>query len=388
VNEDLYGPGIDNGDDNGGGDEGALFADLGHFETGAIPVEATVKQGRTIRRRRRVIGSGALAVAAALSIGVPVAVAGGGGSGYSTASGGPDGVYAAGNTAGRVTVNPTILTHGKGQFSGTVDGKKWSIGFDNKNCYYIEWACGSDNQGPNAKYAALGVNASAGEPVDYTLFLQKQVATVNVTLADGEVLHFEAVPVAKTPVVLFALPPGLGVAKIEVFDARGAEIGFSTPFSIKGSFSVEGRWYKPGEKPPPAAGPVELVRGKFGTQDVVLTAYTGPSGPCIVSDLAATVNADCTHARPITGSHGPDGGSTSQEVSSSGKATTVESGLVAPEVARLRLDYADGTTSPIDIKSLGGYRFYAFVLSGDKPTKGVTAFDAAGKPLPVQTNGG
>lgn len=386
MNDEQYAPGIDGID---GSDQGAVFADLGHFETGAIPVEATLKQGRTIRRRRRVIGGGALAVAAALSIGVPVAVAGGGGSGYSTASGGPDGVYAAGNTAGRVTVNPTILTHGKGQFSGTVDGKKWSIGFDNKNCYYIEWACGFDNQGPDAKYAALTVNASAGEPVNYTLFLQKQVATVNVTLADGEVLHFEAVPVAKTPVALFALPPGLGVAKIEVFDARGAEIAFSTPFSSKGGFSVEGRWYKPGEKPPPAAGPVELARGKFGAADVVITAYTGPSGPCIVSDMAATVSADCTHARPITGSeHASTGGGTSEEVSSSGKAAMAESGLVAPEVARLQLDYADGTTSPIDIKSLGGYRFFAYVLSGDKPTKGVTAFDAAGRPLPVQTNGG
>ncbi|MEY9926892.1 hypothetical protein ABH926_001517 [Catenulispora sp. GP43] len=383
MNDEQYGPDTDGGDSSG---EEALFADLGRFEVGTIPVDATLKQGRTIRRRRRVVGGGALAIAAALSIGVPVAVAGGG-SGYSSASGGPDGVYAATSTPGRVTVNPTILTHGKGQFSGTIDGKKWSIGFDNKNCYYIEWTCGFDNQGPDVKYAALTVNASAGEPDNYTLFLQKQVATVNVTLADGEVLHFEAVPVAKTPVALFALPPGLGVAKIEVFDARGAEIAFSSPFSIKGSFSVEGRWYKPGETPPPAAGPVELTRGKFGADNMVITAYTGPSGPCIVTDMAASLNADCTHATPITGSMRSEIGS-SQEVSSSGKAAMAASGLVAPQVARLQLDYADGTSSPIDIKSLGGYRFFAYVLSGDKQTTGVTAFDAAGKPLPVQTNGG
>ena len=380
-----YGPGTDDG---GGGDgDAALFADLGHFETGAIPVDATVKQGKTIRRRRRVAGGGALAIAAALSIGVPVAVAGGGGSGYDAANGGPDGVYAAGSTGGRVTVNPTTLTHGKGQFSGTVDGKKWSIGFDNKNCYYIVWACGSDNQGPDSKYATLALNTSPGNPDNYTLFLQKQVATVILTLGDGEVLHFEAVPVAKTPVVLFALPPGLGVGKIEVFDARGAEIAFSTPFSAKGLASVDGRWYKPGEKPPPAAGPVDLVRGKYGSSNVVVTAYTGPSGPCIVTDLAASLSADCIHATPISGSMRDVSGS-SQGVRSSGEVASVTSGLVGPKVARLQLDYADGTTSPIDIKSLGGYRFFAYVVSGGKPTTGVTAFDAGGKALPVQTNGG
>jgi len=386
VNGGQSGPDIDEGygDDSG---EGALFADLGRFETGAVPVDATVRQGRAIRRRRRTIGGGALAVATALSIGVPVAVAGGGGSGYAAGSG-PDGVYAAGATGGRVTVNPTTLTHGKGQFSGTVDGKRWSVGFDNKNCYYIHWACGFDGQGPEAEYATLALNASADDFDNYTLFLQKQVATVNLTLGDGEVLHFEAVPVAKTPVVLFALPRGLALSKIEVFDARGAEIAFSTPFTAKGAPSAEGRWYKPGEKPPPAAGPVELTRGEYGSQDVVITAYTGPSGPCIVSDLSATLNADCTHLTPITGSRRDSSGVTSQQVSSAGKVMMVMSGLVGPQIARLQLDYADGTSSPIDIKSLGGYRFFAYVLSGEKPTTGVTAFDAAGKPLPVQTNGG
>ena len=66
-----------NGTADGTGADG-MFADLGHFTTGAIPVDAVLKQGKAIRTRRRVVGGGVLAVAAALTVGVPVALAGGG----------------------------------------------------------------------------------------------------------------------------------------------------------------------------------------------------------------------------------------------------------------------------------------------------------------------
>ncbi|ACU69223.1 hypothetical protein Caci_0270 [Catenulispora acidiphila DSM 44928] len=371
MNDAYGGPDTDGEAQDGEG----LFADLGHFETGAIPVDATVRQGRAIRTRRRVIGSGMLAIAAALSIGVPVAIAGGGSSAAGAASG-PDGVYAAVSSGPRITVNPTPLVHGKGQFSGAVDGKKWSIGFDNKNCYDILWACGSQTLDPSTKYGTLGVNATVGNTDDYTLFTQRDVASVTVVLQDGEVLHLETVPVNGTPVVLFALPPGLGVSKIVLFDGNGAQLGFSAPFTIKGSFSAQGRWYKPGETPPPAAGPVELARGTMGGDQIVMTAYTGPSGPCIVSVLGSTSNADCIHTGTITGS----------SIDRNGGVGEAASGLVAPNIARLQLDFADGTNVPVPVKSLGGYRFFAYIVPSGKQSTGVTAFDAAGKALPVQTN--
>lgn len=372
--------------DDSGGEE--MFEDLGRFETGAIPVDAVMKQGRAIRNRRRAFGGSALAVAAALSIGVPVALAGGSSSGYNALSGG-SGVYGATSSGGRVTLNPVPFSKGKGQFSGAIDGKKWSVGFDNQNCYNILWACGSDSPHPQDNYATLAVNATAGQPNDYTIFMQRNVARVTVTLQNGETLRFEAVPVEKTPVVLFALPPGLGVSKIDLFDARGAEIAYSYPFSAKGSFSAAGIWYKPGEKPIKDAGSVEVFRGKFANGLAVFTAYVGPSGPCLVSDAAGNASTDCTVAkRPVTGSSPEMNFSVQESGSPGGRVEFAASGVVGPTVSRMQIDYADGTSSPIAIKSLGGYRFFAYVVPKDKDVTGVTAFDTAGKPLPVEKNAG
>lgn len=96
-----------------------MFADLGHFPTGAIPVDAVLKQGRAIRTRRRVVGGGMLAAAAALTIGVPVAIAGGNG----------DAAPAAGHaiTVDRPTKN--VAQDVTFTFTGSLDGAKWSRTF-------------------------------------------------------------------------------------------------------------------------------------------------------------------------------------------------------------------------------------------------------------------
>lgn len=380
----------------GAGTDGAdgaadLFADLGDFETGVIPVDAVLKQGRAIRVRRRVAGSGALAVAAALSIGVPVAIAGGGSPAVDAASGaGPNGVYAASSTGGRVTVNPTPFTDGKGHFSGTVDGKKWSVDFDNKNCYYIVWSCGFSDLYPWDKDASLAFNSSwglQGQPDDYTLFLRRNVARATITLQDGEVLRLEAVPTAKVSVVLFALPYGLGVSKIELFDAQGAEIAYSFPFNIKGSASTAAQWYKPDQKPPTNSGSVELVRSAASPGGpATITAVVGASGPCVVMDMGGHPNAVCNLPGPVTGSLSLKIPATENAQGARYHGAESGYGLVAPNIDHLRLDFADGTTSPVAIKSLGGYRFYAYTIPGGKALTGITAFDAKGIALPVQKN--
>ena len=387
MKDDYFG--LDVAGEVGGTDDHGedLFADLGRFETGAIPVDATVRQGRTIRRRRRVIGSGALAIAAALSIGVPVAVAGGG-AGVSATSG-PNGVYGASSTGGRVTVNPTPFSHGKGHFSGTVDGKKWSVDFDNKNCYYIEWSCGFTSLYPWDKYASLTFNSSWGQqgrPDDYTLFMNKDVARAAITLQDGEVLNLEPVPTAGVPVAMFALPSGLGINKIELFDNRGAELAYAMPFNIQGSASVAGHWYKPGEPLAKDSGSVELARGLFGPgEETVVSAYAGPAGPCLVfqegGKAAGHPTPECSETPVVTGtvSVGKDSvrGSTA-DIQYCGY------GIVGPGVDHMELDFSDGTKDPLTIKSLGGYRFYAYFVPKGKTLVELTAFDNGGKALPVQ----
>lgn len=78
-------------------------------------------------------------------------------------------------------------------------------------------------------------------------------------------------------------------------------------------------------------------------------------------------------------------------IASGGATTVLNSGydLVGSNVDRMELDFSDGTKSPVVIKSLGGYRFYAYSVPPDSVPKGktltkVTSFDSAGKPLPVQ----
>jgi hypothetical protein len=373
-------------------DAADLFADLGDFETGSIPVDAVLKQGRAIRVRRRVVGSAALAVAAALSIGVPVAIAGGGSAGIDAGSGaGPNGVYAATSSGGRATVNPTPFAGGKGQFTGTVDGKKWSVDFDNKNCFYIAWSCGFPDLYPWDKYASLAADSSwglQGQPDDYTLFLNKNVARATITLQDGEVLRLEAVPTVNNPVVLFALPFGLGVSKLELFDTRGAEIAYSMPFNIPGSASVGADWYLPGVKPSPGSGSAELARADTGPGGkTVITAYASPSGLCVVTEMAGHPGANCHMGPPVNGSVAHPVGMT---VDSSGKAQysggESVSGLVASNIDHMRLDFSDGTKSPVAIKSVEGHRFFAYIVPKGKNLTSLTAFNSAGIALPVQKN--
>ena len=382
MNDDRFEPGAGDLDVA----EREMFADLGRFENGAIPVDAVVRQGRAIRTRRRVAGGGALAIAAVLSIGVPVAVAGGGSASDSAANGGPNGVYGATSTGGRVTVNPTTLTDGRGRFSGTVDGKKWSVDFDNKNCYYIQWTCGFTSLEPWDEYASLTFNSSwglQGQPDDYTLFLNKNVARAAITLQDGEVLNLEAVPTAKVPVAMFALPFGLGVSKIELFDTHGTELAYAMPFNIKGSASVAGHWYKPGATPAKDAGSVELAHGLFGPgEETVISAYAGPAGPCVVFQEGGKAGnhplPHCSETPVVTGTMVNAVRGDTTNVQQSGY------GLLAPNVDHMELDFSDGTKSPVTIEGLGGYRFYAYFVPKGKTLTKVTAFDPAGKALPRQ----
>lgn len=243
------------------------------------------------------------------------------------------------------TVNPTPFTSGKGQFSGTVDGKKWSVAFDNVNCYYIPWSCGFTGLYPWDKYASLTGSGN------YVLFL--------------------------------ALPSGLGVSKIELFDSHDAEIAYSLPFNLKGAASAAAQWYKPGQKPPTFSGSVEIMHSD-GDPEGAVSAYVGPSGPCVVTNAGGVPIADCD---PL---FGPVAGSLdvqSPVVTSAGGAksfgATSGYGLAAPNVTRMQIDFADGTKSPVSIKSLGGYRFYVFFIPERKEATGVTAFDSSGKALPI-----
>ena len=93
--------------------------------------------------------------------------------------------------------------------------------------------------------------------------------------------------------------------------------------------------------------------------------------------------ANCAVQPALTGS------STPAAPTGRGDETGIEYmgyGVAGPKVAHLELDFSDGTKSPVPIKSLGGYRFFGYFVPEGKSLTKVTAFDAAGIPLPVQKN--
>jgi hypothetical protein len=90
---------------------------------------------------------------------------------------------------------------------------------------------------------------------------------------------------------------------------------------------------------------------------------------------------------PVNGSVAHPVGMT---VDSSGKAQysggESVSGLVASNIDHMRLDFSDGTKSPVAIKSVEGHRFFAYIVPKGKNLTSLTAFNSAGIALPVQKN--
>ena len=90
---------------------------------------------------------------------------------------------------------------------------------------------------------------------------------------------------------------------------------------------------------------------------------------------------DCVMQPVLTGS------STPPVLTGRGDMTGIQhtgEGLAGPKVDRLELDFSDGTRNPVAIKSLGGYRFFGYFVPKGKSLAKITAFDAAGVPLPVE----
>src|SRR2546423_9526347 len=214
------------------GDGDGMFADIGHFETGAIPVDAVVKRGKAIRNRRRLVGGGALAAATALTIAVPVALAGGSGEGAKP-------------TAGHAIVVERPYENAAQQiaFAGSIDGKAWSR-------TYVSHCSGKPPLGgaeclvrvPGADKSPVEMvmqdewhkqgdfySAQFGPDTDYvviTLDTGDQATVPGVAADDGyRVAYFE-------------LPRRSTIEKITAYRKDGREIAHTRPGTIMGVENV------------------------------------------------------------------------------------------------------------------------------------------------------
>ncbi|WP_194893942.1 hypothetical protein [Catenulispora pinisilvae] len=330
-------------------EEDQLFTDLGRFQTGAIPVDAVLRQGKAIRRRRRVVGSGLVATAAALTIAVPVALAGGSGRAVSAASG------------PRIVVNQPVVSGSDGfQFSGMFDGKKWSL--------KLLPSCGFGQSLPNGDCMAmmtgvppvttpvdLSVDDVKGPGSDYYFYALEygpETAYAVVTLGTGEQVTVPGIDVDSTHrTAWFPAPPSTPISKIVAYRKDGTEIG-QTPDWGKDIADPEilATWYRPDGTLMYPAPNVEVAKGTTGGVDWSIEVTLGKTGRCFLYRIGSVPTTVCpaSGAAPKVymnniGKPGPKDG--------------VVIGEAAGGVTRVDVTYKDGTVKHITPVVSNGHAF-------------------------------
>lgn len=340
----------------GAGDESEgeeMFADLGRFETGAIPVDAVVRQGKAIRTRRRVVGGGVLAVAAALTIAVPVALAGGG----------PGVAPTSGHAI--VVQRPTEDAAQKVTFTGSIDGKAWSQTFLSH--------CGKPQNDPTAHCLNRMVaadkspvenivlddwrrdgdfySAEFGPDTDYvvlTLTTGDQVTVPGVVTDDGRHMAY------------FELPRRTGVAQVYAYDRAGRQIAHTTPANAARAphlYDLRG-WYRAdGGKLDTSVPTVVVAKGQTGGVAWHIDVQIGVYDRCFSYTIATRATADmCPDfgARVyMDGEYNP------------GVKDGVVLGEVDPETTRVDVTFKDGTVQHLVPVRSNGHAFVGTYIPAD-----------------------
>lgn len=308
-----------------------MFADLGHF-TGAIPVEAVMRQGRAIRRRRRVFGGGTLAAAAALAIVAPVALVGGNGPDVEAASG------------ARIVVNrPVLESTGDILLSGTYNDEPWSqtVG---KGCVY-----GKLGRDADCLELTTGL-APTKTPVDlvmddvkepgsghyfYALQYSPDTEFTVVTLGTGDEVMVPGIDVSGQRIAWLPAPGQTPITKIVAYRKDGTEIGHTPYWGTDASdYDVMGDWYRPDGTTLASVPDVPVAKGTAGGVDWSITSVIGATGRCFVYRIGSVPTTVC----PKIGAW-----VYRDNRSEPGAKDGVVLGELAPETSRVDVAFKDGT---------------------------------------------
>jgi hypothetical protein len=256
--------------------EHRISAEPGRLTTPPAPVEAVIGRARTVRARRRATGTAALAALAVAGVAVPV-LSGTGPWRHDPAGGGA-----------AVTVNtPRIDEHGGTVFSGSTDGKKWSVSVAAGACASDDGdrvGClrASDSEQALAAQLSSSVQTDSASPIRYRIRLRSDVARVDVDLTDGERLPLSAARVGVTRMAVFEVPRRAGIGRVTAYAADGGVIAYSIAYQSPTDAQLA-MWYRPGEAAtqPQAAGTITAtVEGTAASVQV----HTGPFGICYTAD--------------------------------------------------------------------------------------------------------
>ncbi len=324
--DELIGP----ADEPDAPDGDVLFADLGHFQTGVIPVDAVLRQGKAIRKRRRVLGGGILAAAAVLTIAVPVALAGGSGEDLSAASG------------PRIVVNrPDLKAADRILLSGTFYGKRWSLTVRPGCDFGSDGECSSmvSSSDPVSTPVDLLVDDVKDPGMDnyfYVLRYSPETDFTVVTLSTGDQVTVPGVDVDSTHrTAWFPAPRSTPITKIVAYRKDGTQIGHTPDWGKDISDGdVLGTWYRPDGTTLHSVPNVVVARGTTGGVDWDIESTIGPSGLCFVYRIGSV-------PRTVYPAFGVK--TYMNNVGKPGPKDGVVVGEVAPETTRVDVTFKDGT---------------------------------------------
>jgi hypothetical protein len=349
---------------------------------GEPPVDAAMRRGKAIRRRRWVA-----AVASAVAVAVVAAA------GYPAV------------THWRATQAPPPVTHGHHAgisdvppgrdaapglvASGVIGKQSWQVlvskpgklgTAQNQQCVYTQGSAFATGITANPSTASMAqecgpVLAPGTDPVTFTGVsagpYQAQVGAVAadvryvvVRLGDGQRLKLVPVRVYGTRLVAFAAPLASGVASATAYLANGQYLT-AIPANLPAGLPVFGKWLRPGQPVPPRATAV-IASGTVDGQPWSVTAYVGPWGTC----FGAAGESACMAVVPTTatGHLGYAGGSPRWVY-----------GSAAASVSHLIVLLTDGRSFRVGVVPVDGEKLFAFALGKGQTLDRWTAYDAAGK---------
>jgi hypothetical protein len=332
------------------------------------PVGAVLRQGRTIRLRRRAAVAAGLAAVVGLGVALPGLVA------HVRATPPVQPSY-------RVTVNPTRDTPGKLVFSGTINGKPWrfeadwnrgdvtqsapgaseydmsNIRLDGQPAWLDEVGVG---RGANAELLVMG---EVGRDVSRLVFNEPGGRSIDVTPVRWHGERWAGV----------AIPARQHLRSVVLHSGRG-EVAYAIPFDNTNTINV---WLKPGQhglRRQRATIATGVVSGKRWS----LEGYAGPWGVCF--STSDENNADCFQAygsrlRPghliSWMSCGPFGAPGSQFWNAQS----------ASDVSYLEFRLSDGSRQRVVPVPLAGYHYFALAFGAHQHLSNWTAYGASGQVL-------
>lgn len=279
------------------GDEIQLRASLGaaldQLEPGPLPLDAVVRQGRTVMIRRRVLAAVAVVVVAAAAVTVPRLV----------------------HVAHQPPASPpryhvTVSPPAKGASSdliasgtlnklrwiakGTVDSEDFNVCWRISGDHHDSW-CDGDTL-PAPPFPRVPATFYSEDVPDYAfviLLARADVSHLLVNLSNGQTVTLRPIRVFGRHRAGFAaivVPSNASITKIQAYSAIG-DLGYAVPFTTSTDIETV-RWLRPGQPALPKPASYTVASGHIFGSPWAERLYVGPWGFCFRNTWGDAVGSD------------------------------------------------------------------------------------------------